>query len=390
LEYVVAVKAVSAACFAPGDRWQIEHPDGMSLRFTTLYKAGAPRWLVGWLVGEAASIDEAGALYADTVHAPWQILSVSANAAIADPHTLVVYEPIPEASRYMIQGTGEPGEPPVASRAINLQRTSELFEALDAHPRFERLRRAMEHYAGALRLTSPGSAIFAANSLFIAVETLTKVIVERLCRSAGLGDDDVDALARSRGFTPVDERDRSHISRAIGDIRRTEIFEGDAKTHRALKEASDGYEHGYSDFEKLRDLAYQAFDASAGYVRRAILRETGLSQDAIADLTSGQYERPLHLWPPRLFVAGVLKATAEELDPTERPFILEAVAEVTGEAFDPAEAATEAVVNLRVRGETHSVESCSGRLGAPRLASYPRRKSAITGAPSPRAGAPPR
>ena len=61
-------------------------------------------------------------------------------------------------------------------------------------------------------------------------------------------------------------------------------------------------------------------------------------------------------WPLRVFVAGVLKTTAEKVDPGQAPLILDAIADVRRESFDPAESATDGIVHLRMLGESDGVK----------------------------------
>lgn len=69
-DFVVAMRAASAACFAPDDGCQVvvgNGPARLTLQFRTIYENGAPRWLEGWIVGPADSIDEAGEIYPNSV-----------------------------------------------------------------------------------------------------------------------------------------------------------------------------------------------------------------------------------------------------------------------------------------------------------------------------------
>jgi hypothetical protein len=103
-EYVVAMRAVSAACFHPDDVLQIEgEPSGARLRLRTVYRDGVPLWLEAWSLGEAESIDHAAEIYPKTVGSLWHLLAVSANAAVSEPHVVSVYEPVPEHAKYMIE-----------------------------------------------------------------------------------------------------------------------------------------------------------------------------------------------------------------------------------------------------------------------------------------------
>src|SRR5205807_2514161 len=94
----------------------------------------------------------------------------------------------------------------------------------------------------------------------------------------------------------------------------------------------------------------KAFDPAAILVRRAILREAGLNGDDLRLLTSGAFERPLPMWPLRIFAAGVLRASPQDVDPDGPPLIFDVVPEVGRTGFDAAAQSTEGHLTIRVRG----------------------------------------
>jgi hypothetical protein len=90
---------------------------------------------------------------------------------------------------------------------------------------------------------------------WIAAETLTDVVVDRTCEAAGHGN--LDALARSWVLSRA-MRTTARTPMRRARIRRDAILGGDADAHAQLKKASDGFEHGFLYFERVRAHAEPA------------------------------------------------------------------------------------------------------------------------------------
>ncbi len=119
-------------------------------------------------------------------------------------------------------------------------------------------------------------------------------------------------------------------------------------THRDLKNASDGFEHGYMDFESVREHARRAFDPAARLVRQAVLRECRVDLADLETLTQPPFENPLAMWPMRIFVAGTMNADPARLDPNSLPIIYDVVPQITRTGFDVENHATEGDMTLRI------------------------------------------
>jgi hypothetical protein len=79
--------------------------------------------------------------------------------------------------------------------------------------------------------------------------------------------------------------------------RREILFPGDKGTYRTAKDVSDGLEHGYADISKLFDGAKRVRDATAFYLRSAILHLSGISDDYVQILEGEKYSTPLAIFP---------------------------------------------------------------------------------------------
>lgn len=309
------------------------------IQFRTAYDEGVPRWLDGWVRVPAESIDEAFEQYGHVAMSYLHVLAVATNAAIAMPHLTMVYEATAGNAPCMIQRLGVPSPPLVAHRTIDGELTVRLLTKVLDHPMHERLRRAMEHYATALRLTDPASPIEAANTLFICAETLTPVVVARLMEASGF--ETKYEWARSLGFEKLNDAD--------AHVRRTVIFGGDDGVYKSLKSLSDGFEHGYHDFGTTRSLAEEAAFPAAALIRAAILRETGIPEADVAALLGGIRERPLPLWPTRVFTAGVMHARPEKVAPDAPPIVFDLVVTPSLHQFDPESHLVGGKMDVRVR-----------------------------------------
>lgn len=237
------------------------------------------------------------------------VLAVAANASIEEPELALVYQHAPaggNGSYVQRVRANTPISPAVVVTPIDAELAMRVLTALDKHPEQDRLRRAMEHYTEALRHLHPFQRIRWAEALFIAAENLGPVILRRLIRDAGLEgvEDAKSQLAVTMGYALNPDKPSEHLYKLDSEIRRREIFQGDAAAYRNLKAASDGFEHGYSDFAAVRKAVEQAGDAPMSYLREAILRELSLPPDDFATLTGPDYTEALGSWGPEVEVTG--------------------------------------------------------------------------------------
>jgi len=153
--------------------------------------------------------------------------------------------------------------------------------------------------------TTPALRVF----LWMAVEALTKVALRRARAAEGCTDDE---LVTRWGLAPAgaDEDAAKQAKRGLdGEVRRRLIFHGDDECQRVTVRASDGFEHGFEQFDKIRALALQAKECGAAeHVRRALFELLELAPAATATLTSGRYEKPRANWLITKYVRGTFLA----------------------------------------------------------------------------------
>lgn len=94
-----------------------------------------------------------------------------------------------------------------------------------------------------------------------------------------------------------------------------EIFAGDTQALTAVRDASDGFEHGYMDINAVRDLLEPTLSRSMALVRRSLVRASGVTAGEEAAILVSDYDEPRGLVPPIFIVRGDLTLK----DPSEPP-----------------------------------------------------------------------
>jgi hypothetical protein len=268
------------------------------------FDAKVPRELWVEARGRAPSLDDA----LDAFYAPsgniMKVIGIVANAATGSLHRRLAFSAEGGDTEHEFAQDFFPLETglPRPVRNVSARRATELISAIFNHPECARLHRAVAHYDYALQRWDQGEAIIATNHLFIAAENLKHVALEReRQRLGGLSDAD---LAARWGIAPGPA---GKVRR--GDLeahaRREVIFRADKDTHDGVRDASDGFEHGYETIPRVHQLASSVRDTTAHYIRQAIFELAGLDEDAICELMTFPYDQPRSLFADRLAIRGV-------------------------------------------------------------------------------------
>jgi hypothetical protein len=268
------------------------------------YEAPVPREL--WIEARgstAAEFDSAINAYGRAAHSFLGFIGLSANAAVEDPEVKIAFDNTAgrDEHPYFAQFVPEARGVPLPGRLVDGNATAELLDCFNDHSEFDRLTRAVEQYRTALVNWRPGREILALAHLFMGMEALTKVALRR-------------ELEREALSSPADLAARwgIEIKALDGEVRRRILFRGDAETTAKAKKASDGFEHGFLHAMDIRQLATEARDKTATYLRTAILDLVGASDDLRATLTKSPFDTPLNPWVVR-YMRGTLRGDAEEL-----------------------------------------------------------------------------
>jgi hypothetical protein len=317
-QVTVVLRAPSAAIFssegleAPGhlriERWE-STVGPVTIAYRTRLVEGADGSKVAgqlWIevVGEASSLKECVAPFANASLELLPTLALSANASIGHPDVELAFESGPGlAERAYFQHYIAPERQiPHAGRHIHMSSAIALLTAMHASPRRERLTRATNQYALALSNWRLGLETLTVAHLWMALEALTPVAIDREALRRGLSSK--AELAASMAMTP---RDLDTVAR------RDWLLAGDADCYKEAKAASDGFEHGYGSFPDMRQAATKHRRRIASLVREAIFDLAGLNAEAAAILRAPPFDQPMGHWPLATYLWGKLVGTATDL-----------------------------------------------------------------------------
>jgi hypothetical protein len=314
-DFVVVLGAISDARFREGEGIEIPHyptPAGpATFRILTRYEdrgyeANVPTDLSAEVRGSAEmTLTGATEAFANTALQFLPLIAVATNAWIGDLDIKLAFDNTPgRRERDFLQVFAEEVEPDAIrfGRPIDPDAALAVIVAIGTHTtEGARLRRAAEQYRQALTNWLNGHEVMAIAHLWIAVEVLTPVALRREQAAAAAGTP--QQLADAWGV---------EIRELDGEVRRRAIFQGDAEVARGARAASDGLEHGYLDFGEIRELARPTRDATARYVREAIISFADLAEPARSRLLSEEYAEPLRSWIVR-YLRGRLVGDADDL-----------------------------------------------------------------------------
>jgi hypothetical protein len=264
--------------------------------------------------GHARSLEEALVPFANAGLSMLPVLTLSANAAIGDPEIELGFD---NTAGIMERDYFQSYIPPErdivhAGRSIDVSATVALLEALGTHTDSERLLRGANQYRIALQSWRLGRETLSLAHLWMAVEALTKARVRAECEARKVTEQ--ADLAVELGV---------ELKQLDGVVRRDLLLKGDNEVYGKVRQASDGFEHGFLNYGEISKSAQDIRHRMAGYVRTAILELCELDQSVFDRLTSDPFNKPLGHWPIAKYLRGKLLGTGEELAASgnEYPFM---------------------------------------------------------------------
>ncbi|MEU9282613.1 hypothetical protein [Streptomyces sp. NPDC048341] len=231
----------------------------------------------------AASLDDAVSEALGNTGGLTTMMAFVGNSHVDSPELHVAYDVTGDDAEHEYVQTYRPPVDELPQLGAHLDLT--LFEAVHdrllASKHSTRLGMALVQYNEALRSLRPAGDVTAAGHLFMAVEALVDVVKKREMQATGFTSD--EELAAHYGIDTTEMyKARNEIT---GHLRRTVIFHGDDKTHRALKKASDGFEHGFLPIVEVRKSAEGGhLPAAFHHVRRTICELLDLPADLVEHL----------------------------------------------------------------------------------------------------------
>ena len=238
------------------------------------------------------------------------VLALVSNAAIHDPIVHLAYEDTSGVNQREFFQAFVPDEKgfPFAGRRVDSSAVIALLHAIDKHPGRERIERTMTQYQLALLHWTHGQETLALAHLFMGMEVLTKVFLRRECDKRSMTEE---------GLAEAFEIEKKQLDPYI---RKTLLFKGNHACYKQAKQASDGFEHGFLDFNHIHTLAMDVRDQTATYLRKAIFDISGCEPSALSGITEGRYLIPLGTWNFVKYLRGTLKGDGPSLALLGEPY----------------------------------------------------------------------
>jgi hypothetical protein len=318
--YIVVLRGRSAARFKQSEGVSVTFGDAgdaeqeVTARIRTRwvnegFESAVPRELWIDVRLRQDSLDAACSAASGVAHLLTVLTTFCANVTGDVPEVHLAYREKPDGSRREFVEVFLPDETsmPREGRSVDVNEYTELFNAVNSSGQQKRIVRALNQYQIALRYWYLGGEWLALTHLYMAVETLTKVALRHQCHELGIGEEE---LARRNNIDP-DDPERPRWRPALEAWARADlIFKGDSTTYAAARGASDGIEHGFMEFSEINQHALAATLSTFGYVRRAILRFLGLSDESELGRRS-----PLDVGSLRRMVRGYFVGDADDPAP---------------------------------------------------------------------------
>jgi len=311
--FIVVMRGESAAIFPKESNLLIKNFPSSISPVTINYKT---RWLKNkegnftpghiWIEinGFAKNLEEALVPFANAGLSILPILSLSANAAIHDPDLELAFDNtkgITERDYFQCYVSPESKEIHI-QRYINIEVTLALINSLAAHPDGDRLRRAANQYRLALGSWRLGKETLTLAHLWMSIEALTTVKIRTEYKNRGLTNQ--EELAEELGIRKKD---------LDPYVRKEFLLKGDSDCYSKAKDASDGFEHGFLEYQKIRELSKEVRDKMAKYTRTAIIELCDLEKDKKNILLTEPLNKPLGYWPIVKYLRGKLIGKGDQL-----------------------------------------------------------------------------
>jgi hypothetical protein len=229
-------------------------------------------------------------------------LAVSCNAAFGDCVLQECFDATPTRStREIAQHFPFPKQKMrLGTRAILLEATWKLIQAVDTNPFREELYRALSYYQLALSI-HPDDPNRLMAYLWMGIEALTPVALTDYLSTTGLSRRDA---ANALGVAPRDIN---------AGIRCEVLFQADKNLYTTAKRARNGFTHSLYRFDQVRALSAQAWRPTISLLRGAILKYSGLDDSTQQELLDKAYDFPLFDWDPMFVARGVIHGSSPAL-----------------------------------------------------------------------------
>jgi hypothetical protein len=248
------------------------------------------------IVGGGEVLENVLVPYANAGLAALPMLSLASNASIPEPDIELGFDSSPGVTERDYFQSYLPPESDVlhVGRHVNVQATVAVLQTLTSSPESERLLRAANQYRLALESWKLGRESLSLAHLWMALEALTKAKIRKECAAAGL--DSQEKLTIRLG---VDLQELDPVIRKL-------LLQNDDECYRKAKAASDGLEHGFLGYNKMREYAKDVRHRMATHVRSAILKLGDVPDGVLDLLLNDPFDKPLGHWPLAKYMRGRL------------------------------------------------------------------------------------
>ena len=201
---------------------------------------------------------------------------------------------------------------PLGGRFVAKEETIKLAGLIWKHPQLDRILLATSQYEEALRLWRTGSAPLLCLHLWMAVESIGEIVLQKMlvdkgctmdeladfyniphtqqskCRKCGHEHEQVVVCPACNVSQPPTKNDRKYHVRAR--IKREVIFKGDKATYDTIRNTSDSIEHGSGKFADIWKVNFSLYEKTARYFREAIFDIVGLETSERAVLDAAPFD----------------------------------------------------------------------------------------------------
>jgi hypothetical protein len=332
--HVVVTRAISGVRIREGEQLQVQAESTVgpvTVTFRTRYadegfESPVARELWVEASGEAeCALDEAINAYWSVSNGLVPALAVVTNAPVDDLDVHLAFDATAGENEHAFFENFQPDEAgrPRDGRSAPLPETVTFLDAVAESDEQPRLTRACAFYREALRYLRPGQEVPFIVFAWMAVEALTKVALRRACAMEWCTEDEL-VVRWGLAADGADEETIKKAKRSLdGEARRRLIFHGDADCQRITVQASDGFEHGFEAFDKVRAWAVEAKERGAAeHVRLAIFELLQLPKETTATLTGGRYGKPRENWLLTKYLRGTFIGPADQLAAPDQQYPL--------------------------------------------------------------------
>jgi hypothetical protein len=312
--FAIYSRCRSALRLALGESIRVAHPSGLLpwIDIRTRYLAPPAEHVALDLLIEvrlrAQGLEEAVNEGLQAAHSQLLPLTVAANAYVEDPVLITAYRVDAGVDERDWILRYQPPEHPVPpnTREIAKDAAAALIAASEHHPSRRRFGRVLAFYREALRYAQTASVLLAVEYLHVAAETLTPLLVEQVCWDLGI---DKDQLRRRYGIEPSEKGDGV----LLGQVRLHEIYGGDAELRHTVEQVSNGFEHGFEELDRVRELAAGVVREAGERVREALMRAAHLPPEQLTLLTGEDFSVPMPLFNSEYLYVGKMRVSDERL-----------------------------------------------------------------------------